>query len=167
MNSIEFELFQQYLSEMEKTIKKATKEDHMIHSFMIYRCKSCGSLYIMNLEKGLEDPTEDAKSGNHKPVPFMIKCILCGGDATHVLFETGRDGLGKNYHSYRDMTNKTGVKIYRNFFWNDPESDCGVPVLFEPDFYHSSFYDGVDPFKSVRHVPIVPISMLKKLKEDN
>ena len=25
--------------------------------------------------------------------------------------------------------------IYRNFFWNDPATDCGVPIIFEPDYW--------------------------------
>lgn len=139
MSSVE--LFKEYLSKMEERIKKATEEDHIIHGYMIYRCKNCGAIYFMNLEKGLEDPTDDAITGNHKPVPFGITCIQCGGDAFHILWGSTKDTIGTNYRSYNEMVNEPYKMIFRNFFWNDPDSDCGVPVLFEPDFASSTYYD--------------------------
>lgn len=119
---------------MTKRIKEATKDDHIIHGFMIYRCKNCGAYYIMNLEKGLEDPTDDQKTGNHKPVPFVISCIACGGNAEHVFWNVTQHTYGKNYRNYKQYVNGAGI-VFQNFFWNDPESNCGVSVLFEPDFF--------------------------------
>lgn len=134
------ELFREYLSKMEERIKKATEEDHIIHGYMIYRCKNCGVVYFINLEKGLEDPTDDAKTGNHKPVPFEKTCIRCGGDAFRILWGYTQDSLGQDYRSYKEMVNEPNKMIFRNFFWNDPECKCGVPVLFEPDFAPPIFY---------------------------
>lgn len=47
---------------MPSRIKKTSETDHIIHGYMLYRCKSCGKVYVMNLEKGLEDPTDDVKT---------------------------------------------------------------------------------------------------------
>lgn len=127
------EAFKTYLNNMTDLIKKVTEEDHVIHGNMIYMCRECGSSYIMHLEKGLEDPTEDAKNGKHKSVPFTFTCVACGGLCRHVLWNATSDTLGKIYQSYNKMVNQPNKVIYRNFFWNDPESDCGIPVLFEPD----------------------------------
>lgn len=95
----------------------------------------CRNIYVMWLEKGLEDPTDDQKTGGHKPVPFGIICPACGGTATHILWSVGKDSLGKNYKSYQKYVDQTTKLIYRNFFWNDPTADCGVPIIFEPDYY--------------------------------
>lgn len=120
---------------MTERINEINKEDHIIHGYMIYQCEHCNNIYVMWLEKGLEDPTDDQKTGRHKPVPFGISCPICGGVATHTLWSFGKDSLGKNYKSYQKYVDQPARLIYRNFFWNDPISDCGVPVIFEPDYY--------------------------------
>lgn len=125
---------QTYLKTMLDRIEKAMQIDHIIHGYMIYQCKHCGKVYIMNLEKGLEDPTDDKNAGKHKPVPFTFPCIACGSDAYHIVQNTTVYSYGKNYRSYKEMINEPNKLIFPNFFWNDPESDCGVPIVFEPDF---------------------------------
>ena len=134
MDRKNIELSKKYLELMEERIKKATERDIIIHGKMIYKCDHCGAYYIMNLEKGLEDPTDDAKTGKHKPVPYVFECLCCEGLAEHILWGTTADSLGKNYRNYKQYVNGAGI-IFQNFFWNDPESDCGVPVLFEPDLF--------------------------------
>ena len=126
---------EKYKTTMSETIIEASKQDHTIHGYMVYQCEHCNNIYVMWLEKGLEDPTDDEKTGMHKPVPFGITCPACGGIATHSLFSFGEDSLGKNYKSYQKYVEQPNRLIYRNFFWNDPTTDCGVPVIFEPDYY--------------------------------
>lgn len=124
-----------YRAIMSKRVIEARKQDHTIHGYMVYQCEDCGNIYVMWLEKGLEDPTDDEKTGMHKPVPFGITCPACGGVAIHVLWSLGKDSLGKNYKSYQKYVEQPNRLIYRNFFWNDPAEDCGVPIIFEPDYY--------------------------------
>lgn len=120
---------------MSERLIEASKQDHTIHGYMVYQCEHCNNVYVMWLEKGLEDPTDDKKTGMHKPVPFGFTCPACGGIATHVLWPLGMDSLGKNYKSYQKYVEQPNKLIYRNFFWNDPKTDCGVPIIFEPDYY--------------------------------
>lgn len=75
------------------------------------------------------------KTGMHKPVPFGFICPVCGGTADNTLWSLGKDSLGKNYKSYQKYVEQPNRLIYRNFFWNDPTTDCGVPIIFEPDYY--------------------------------
>ena len=89
---------EKYKATMGETIIEANKKDHIIHGYMVYQCEHCNNIYVMWLEKGLEDPTDDEKTGMHKPVPFGITCPACGGIATHTLFSFGEDSLGKNYN---------------------------------------------------------------------
>lgn len=126
---------EKYNAIMAERIIEINKSDHVIHGYMIYQCGHCHNIYVMWLEKGLEDPTDDQKTGGHKPVPFGIICPACGGTATHILWSVGKDSLGKNYKSYQKYVDQTTKLIYRNFFWNDPTADCGVPIIFEPDYY--------------------------------
>lgn len=143
------EQLKKYVEEiMPVRIKKVSETDHIIHGYMIYRCESCGEVYIMNLEKGLEDPTDDAKTGRHKPVPFAFNCVNCGGVAFHILHSSTASSLGQNYRSYNGMI-RNHLKylwVFKNLFWNDPESDCGVPVIVEMDF-SSTYYE--DPPKGL------------------
>lgn len=120
---------------MDERIIEASKKDHTIHGYMVYRCELCANVYVMWLEKGLEDPTDDEKTGMHKPVPFGFTCPFCGDIATHVLWALGKSSLGKNYKSYQKYVEQPNRLIYRNFFWNDPMTDCGVPIIFEPDYW--------------------------------
>ena len=126
---------EKYKPTMDETIIEANKQDHIIHGYMVYQCKDCANIYVMWLEKGLGDPTDDKKTGMHKPVPFGFICPACGGMATHTLWSLGEDSLGKNYKSYQKYVEQPNRLIYRNFFWNDPTTDCGVPVIFEPDYW--------------------------------
>lgn len=119
---------------MSERLIEASKQDHTIHGYMVYQCEHCNNVYVMWLEKGLEDPTDDKKTGMHKPVPFGFTCPACGGIATHVLWPLGMDSLGKNYKSYQKYVDQPNKLIYRNFFWNDPKTDYGVPIIFEPDY---------------------------------
>lgn len=127
------EQLSEYLIHMHERLKKALETDIIIHGYMIYRCKECGSIYVLWLEKGLEDPTNDQNGGQHKPVPFGIVCPLCGGQAFHSFWDATGDTLGKNYRPYKDYTNSSGL-IYENFFWNDPNSPHGVPIIISPDY---------------------------------
>lgn len=128
--------FTEYIEYMASTIEKALKGDHLIHGCMIYRCNNCGAVYFMHLERGLED---SHITREHKPVPHSFPCILCFGPTSHILIEKTSDTYGENYRSYSNMINEKNVVILRNFFWNDPESKCGVPVLFEPDIYNTTY----------------------------
>ena len=125
---------EKYKNTMSERIIEASKQDHIIHGYMVYRCENCAAIYVMWLEKGLEDPTDDEKTGMHKPVPFGFTCPACGGMATHTLWSLGKDSLGKNYKSYQKYVEQSNRLIYRNFFWNDPTTDCGVPIIFKPDY---------------------------------
>lgn len=62
---------EKYKATMDERIIEAIKKDHTIHGYMVYRCEHCANIYVMWLEKGLEDPTNDEKTGMHKPVPFV------------------------------------------------------------------------------------------------
>ena len=96
---------------------------HMVHKTMVYQCRrrECHSIYIMRIEKGLEDHKTDADGGTHKPVPFAITCPKCLSAADHVLWE-----LDQTYE-YKELEEKT------NFFINLPNEDCGIPVIYRTD----------------------------------
>ena len=126
---------EKYKAAMDEMVIEASKQDHTIHGYMVYQCEHCNNIYVMWLEKGLEDPTDDEKTGMHKPVPFGFTCPFCGDIATHTLWSLGKNSLGKNYKSYQKYVEQPNRLIYRNFFWNDPTTDCGVPVIFEPDYW--------------------------------
>lgn len=133
-----------YRTTMCERIIEVCKQDHVIHGYMVYQCEHCNNIYVMWLEKGLEDPTDDEKTGMHKPVPFGFTCIACGGMATHTLWSLGRNSLGKHYKSYQKYSALTNGLIYQNFFWNDPTTDCGVPIIFEPDYWPERLRGRVD-----------------------
>lgn len=80
IESCQLEKYNKLMAEKNKTVGK---EDRIIHGFMVYQCKCCHNIYIMWLEKGLEDPTDDQKTGKHKPVPFSFICPCCGGATQH------------------------------------------------------------------------------------
>lgn len=123
-----------YLENMNERAIKALENDFKIHGFMIYQCKDCKSIYVMWLAEGLEDPTNDRLTGNHKPVPFGIVCPACGGEAYHEFWGATQWSLSMSYRSYKDYISQQGRLLYENFFWNDPESDCGVPIIINPDY---------------------------------
>lgn len=125
-----------YLESMNEKAKKALEADFRIHGFMIYQCIDCNSIYVMWLAEGLEDhPIYDARTGIHKPVPFGITCPVCGGSAFHKFWTMGACTLGKNHRSYKDYISQQNKLLYENFFWNDPDSDCGVPIILSPDYF--------------------------------
>lgn len=65
---------------MTKQAERAeNKEAILVHGAMKYGCEKCGLTWWMFLEKGLEEFGE-----NHKPVPFVIGCPLCGGFARDI-----------------------------------------------------------------------------------
>lgn len=123
-----------YLESMNEKAIKAMESDFRIHGFMIYQCEDCNSIYVMWLTEGLEDPTDDAKTGKHKPVPFEIVCPGCGGAAFHKFWGVGKPTLGQNHRSYKDYISQQNKLLYENFFWNDPDSDCGVPIILSHDY---------------------------------
>lgn len=135
---------EKYKNTMSERIIEASKQDHIIHGYMVYQCEHCNNIYVMWLEKGLEDPTDDEKTGMHKPVPFGFTCPFCGDIATHTLWSLGKCSIGKNYKSYQKYVEQSNRLIYRNFFWNDPTTDCGVPVIFEPDYCLESLRGRID-----------------------
>lgn len=135
---------EKYKTNMGERIIEVGKQDHTIHGYMVYQCEHCNNIYVMWLEKGLEDPTDDEKTGMHKPVPFGIICPACGGTAIHTLWSLGKDSLGKNYKSYQKYVEQPNRLIYRNFFWNDPTIDRGVPIIFEPDYCLESLRGRID-----------------------
>lgn len=80
---------------------------------MHYECEGCSDQRLMYLEEGLEEP-----GNQHKPVPFVIKCPLCGSYMKHVnwdqdiYFREPREILGR-----------------MDRFENRKHESCGVPVL--------------------------------------
>ncbi len=162
--------FKELKAIMSERLIEASKQDHTIHGYMVYQCEHCNNVYVMWLEKGLEDPTDDKKTGMHKPVPFGFTCPACGGMTTHVLWPLGMDSLGKNYKSYQKYVDQPNKLIYRNFFWNDPKTDYGVPIIFEPDYcwerkigytyYMAEIYINTLPDDSVALIDDEPIELL-------
>lgn len=132
---LEPDQFEKYKATLGERVIEASKQDHIIHGYMVYRCEHCASIYVMWLEKGLEDPTDDEKTGMHKPVPFGFTCPICGDIATHRVWALGKNSLGENYKSYQKYVEQPNRFVYRNFFWNDPTTDCGVPIIFGPDYW--------------------------------
>lgn len=155
-----------YQKRMVEMAKKALEKDLIIHGYMIYHCEHCGHVYFMNLEKGLADPTDDGITGKHKPVPFSMVCIACGRDATHILNHVTSETYGKNYRSYQKMVNEANKLIFRNFFWNDPESYCGVPIVFEPDFIGNWGLPNSIEMGEVRHYFTVDGELMKRYFEN-
>lgn len=79
---------------------------------MLYKCESCKKTWKMWLQIGLCEGGE-----NHKPVPFCIGC-KCGGVAKHIL-----------WHLDEVLERPILIKEDMNYFKNDPNSDCGIPIL--------------------------------------
>lgn len=103
-------------------VKEDPQEDPVIvHGFMLYECQRCGTIYQMYLEEGLEDRVQDKiDPSKHKPVPFAIGCRACKKDhCNHILW-----GIG-------DSDNYGVLPEGASYFKNDPNSDCGVPVIGE------------------------------------
>ncbi|MBR1703127.1 MAG: hypothetical protein IJ716_14465 [Lachnospiraceae bacterium] len=99
---------------------------HMVHKTMVYRCRrrECHNIYIMHVEKGLEDPRTDivgTLEGTLKPVPSTITCPACLSRADHVLWWIDQ------IYEYKELEKKT------NFFINLPNADYGIPVIYRLD----------------------------------
>lgn len=113
-------LFRRFEKEMEAEKRKyntlqasTTAEDAiLVHGAMKYGCEKCGLTWWMFLEKGLEEHGE-----NHKPVPFVIQCPVCGGFARDISgtckFPDGE---------YRELPKGEA------YFANVEGHDCGVPM---------------------------------------
>ena len=83
----------------------------LVHGAMKYGCEKCGLTWWMFLEKGLEEFGED-----HKPVPFVITCPLCGGFAHDI------SGIVKFPEGgYKELP------AGEAYFANVDGHDCGVP----------------------------------------
>lgn len=53
---LEPDQFEKYKTSLGERVIGASKQDHIIHGYMVYQCEHCKSIYVMWLEKGLEDP---------------------------------------------------------------------------------------------------------------
>lgn len=93
------------------------KRKVMVHGAMNYECEVCGKVFLMWLEKGLEDKVSDDKNGGHKPVPYTIPC-LCGGIAKHVRWN-------EDVH----LDEYTELQENMDYFSNDDDWDCGMPHI--------------------------------------
>ena len=83
----------------------------LVHGAMKYGCEKCGLTWWMFLEKGLEEFGDD-----HKPVPFVISCPLCGGFARDI------SGIVKFHEGgYKELP------AGEAYFANVDGHDCGVP----------------------------------------
>lgn len=103
-------------SEIDQILPLLQKDnDVYVHGAMKYLCRKCGISWWMFLEKGLEEFGD-----NHKPVPFVIGCPLCGGDAMDVSGIMKIPDIQKGYAVLPDG---------ESYFHNVPEKDCGVPVF--------------------------------------
>lgn len=161
---LNFNQLRRYNENMIECIKKASETDHIIHGYMIYQCQECADVYVMWLEKGLEDPEDDKKTGNHKPVPYTIICPFCGGTVKHIFWEFSKDTLSSNYRSYNRYVTETNGTIYRNFFWNDPESNCGIPIIQEPDYYGNSSSVVYNQYPTYIYLDMLPDEQKEAIK---
>lgn len=99
-----------YLTEQAETETRG--EGILVHGAMKYGCEKCGLTWWMFLEKGLEEFGE-----NHKPVPFVIGCPLCGGFARDI------SGIVKFPEGgYKELP------AGEAYFANVEGKDCGVAV---------------------------------------
>lgn len=98
---------------MTKQAERAENKDAiLVHGAMKYGCEKCGLTWWMFLEKGLEEFGE-----NHKPVPFVIGCPLCGGFARDI------SGIVKLPEGgYKELP------AGEAYFANVEGKDCGVAV---------------------------------------
>lgn len=101
----------------------------IVHGYMIYECKRCGTVYQMYLEKGLEDRVQDLQYPyKHKPVPFAIGCRECA----KVAVSLGRkEYYGTCYHilwGIGDSDEYEELPEGASYFKNDPKADCGVAI---------------------------------------
>ena len=87
-------------------------ETILVHGAMKYGCENCGLTWWMFLEKGLEEFGE-----NHKPVPFIIRCPVCGGFARDISGTCKFPDGG-----YRELPQGEA------YFANVEGQDCGVPM---------------------------------------
>ena len=77
---------EKYKTTMSERIIEASKQDHIIHGYMVYQCEHCKNIYVMWLEKGLEDPTTycvvpvifepDYWEGKRRSVDYMTEIYI-------------------------------------------------------------------------------------------
>lgn len=138
------EACQKYSESMRARQAEAKKTIHQVHGYMVYKCRQCGGIYIMWLEKGLEDPlAEKIFNMKHKPVPFAITCIQCFNSCQHVHWDIG------------NSTEYTEKPDDANFFMLTEEDDCGLPVIFKKDYDRESefFKDKNIPRRKMARAP--------------
>lgn len=104
--------FEKLAEQVEKVRAWHNADPVYVHGAMKYQCQNCGISWWMFLEKGLEEPGED-----HKPVPFIIHCPVCGGLARDI------SGICKLPDGYEEMPD--GASYFKNY----SSSGCGVPVI--------------------------------------
>lgn len=113
--------------EEQKELVRGAGLNHPVHGYFIYVCEKCGALYRVYLDKGLEDHLQDRYyPDEHKPVPFAIKCKNCEeGFCNHILWGIGDKYYYKGYY--------TELPEGASYFKNDPNKECGIPVLTSPE----------------------------------
>lgn len=138
------EACQRYSDTMRARREQAIQTKHQVHGYMVYKCRQCGGIYIMWLEKGLEDPLAEREFNlKHKPVPFGITCTQCFNTCEHVHWDIG------NSSEYTEKPDDA------NFFMLTEEDDCGMPVIFKKDYDRESefFRDKNIPRRKMAKVP--------------
>ena len=98
---------------VEKSTRQYQKTAPIVWAYMGYLCDDCHYYVDMYLENTLERHNGE----NHKPVPFMIRCPQCGGFHCY-----DRTGLIK-------LPEERPLKMNENYFKDDPNCDCGRPVI--------------------------------------
>lgn len=151
-----------YIEDMKEKTIRAMENDFKIHGCMIYQCEHCNSIYVMWLTEGLEDPIEYASIGKYKHVPLEFVCPACGRFASHKFWDVEKLTIGQNYRSYKDYIAQQNKVLYQNFFWNDPDSDLGVPIILDIDY---SMIDPRNTLKFLYHI-IANISMDFKYQDN-
>lgn len=147
-----------YKKYMYNNAKKALKTNHSMHGYITYSCSKCKSAYVMLIEKGLEDFEAFRKNQIYKPIPYSFPCLCCGdGMVTPV----SKIKYWRTVVDYRDYiksfwTTISHICTYQNFFWNDPEKQCGVPIIVNVDYslHMMNSYENInkDIEKNFKHV---------------
>ena len=114
------------------------KKEIKTRKIMFYECHDCGVIYMMFLEKGLEE----YDGSLYKPVPFGLRCIKCGG-----------------FRCFHDLVNDIHFDFFvnisdnYNYFKNYDDKDCGIPIIKKPDFINFEEYYNFIALLRFRTVP--------------